>query len=70
MRDSGGVGFWHETYFIRGGIEAIYDDLNQPIGLAAFAPTQPAQGPMFNARKRLGLSGDPAIPPPVQEDVP
>jgi hypothetical protein len=70
LHDSGGVGFWHETYFIRGGIEAIYDDLNQSVGLAAFAPTQPAQGPMFNARKRLGLSGDPAIPAPVQEDVP
>jgi hypothetical protein len=27
LRDSGGTGFWHETYFMRGGIEAIYDDL-------------------------------------------
>ena len=70
LRDSGGVGFWHETYFIRGGMEAIYDDLNGPVGLSAFAPTQPAQGPMFNARKRLGLPGDPAIPAPVPEDVP
>jgi hypothetical protein len=27
LRDSGGTGFWHETYFMRGGIEAIYDDV-------------------------------------------
>jgi len=67
LRDSGGVGFWHETYFMRGGMEAIYDDVRQPIGLAAFAPTRPAQGPMFNARRRLGLTGEPAIASPVEE---
>ena len=70
LRDSGGVGFWHETYSMRGGIEAIYDDLSRPIGLAAFAPNYSAHGPMFNARKRLGISGDPAIPAPVEEKAP
>ena len=69
LRDSGGVGFWHETYFMRGGMEAIYDDLKAPVGFSVFAPHQPAQGPMFSARKRLGLSGDPAIPAPVSEDA-
>ena len=69
LRDSGGVGFWHETYFVRGGMEAIYDDLSQPIGFSAFAPTHPARGPMFNARQRLGLSGEPAIPAPLEEEV-
>jgi hypothetical protein len=69
LRDSGGVGFWHETYFMRGGMEAIYDDLKAPVGFSVFAPNQPAQGPMFSARKRLGLSGDPAIPAPVSEDA-
>ena len=59
LRDSGGTGFWHETYFMRGGMEAIYDDINQPpIGFQAFAPTIRAQGPMFSARKRLQLAGD------------
>ena len=67
LQNSGGVGFWHETYFARGGMEAIYDDLSHPIGFAAFAPAHPAQGPMFNARKRLGLSGEPTIPAPVEE---
>ncbi|MGH8608542.1 MAG: monooxygenase family protein [Gammaproteobacteria bacterium] len=30
LRSSGGIGFWHETYFIRGGMEAIYDDVTSP----------------------------------------
>ncbi len=54
MRDTGGTGFWHEAYFIRGGFEAIYDDMPKPIGLGAFAPTVPARGAMFSARRRAG----------------
>ncbi len=23
LRDSGGTGFWHETYFLAGGVEAV-----------------------------------------------
>jgi hypothetical protein len=47
LKDSGGTGFWHETYFRRGGIEAVYDDVPENIGLMAFAPVVPARGPMF-----------------------
>lgn len=68
LRDSGGVGFWHETYSMRGGIEAIYDDLNEPVGMARFAPMQAAKGPMFDARRRLRFAGDPSAPNPVPED--
>jgi Domain of unknown function (DUF4188) len=25
LRDSGGTGFWHETYSVKGGMEAVYD---------------------------------------------
>lgn len=53
LRDSGGTGFWHETYFMRGGMEAIFDDVKVPIGLTQFAETQPARGSMFSSRKRL-----------------
>ena len=67
LSDSGGTGFWHEAYFMRGGMEAIYDDLKGPFGFSAFAPMQAARGPMFNARKRAGLPGDPTIPTPVEE---
>jgi hypothetical protein len=57
LRDSGGTGFWHETYFRRGGFEAIYDDIPQPIGMMAFAPLVPARGPMFSARARAARAG-------------
>jgi Domain of unknown function (DUF4188) len=69
LRDSGGTGFWHETYFMRGGMEAIYDDVNLPqLGFQAFAPTVQARGPMFAARTRLRLPHEaPAQPPGVTE---
>ena len=54
LKDSGGTGFWHETYFRRGGIEAIYDDVRQPIGMMRFAPLVSARGPMFGAAARAG----------------
>jgi hypothetical protein len=52
LRDSGGTGFWHETYFMQGGMEAIYDDLPKPVGFMHFAPVKPARGPMFGAAHR------------------
>jgi len=55
VRDPGGTGFWHETYFLRGGIEAIFDDVEPAVGLARFAPVLPAEGAMFSARQRLRL---------------
>jgi hypothetical protein len=60
LRDSGGTGFWHETYAIRGGIEAIYDDIHSPIGMLKFAPARAARGPMFSARTRVGGGTAPA----------
>lgn len=54
LKDSGGTGFWHETYFRQGGMEAIYDDVAQPIGFMSFAPVVPALGPMFGAAARGG----------------
>lgn len=63
LRDSGGTGFWHEMYTMRGGMEAIFDDVAKPIGMLRFAPSEPAHGPMFSARHRLHREGD--VPPPV-----
>jgi fumigallin biosynthesis monooxygenase-like protein len=54
LRDSGGTGFWHETYFKQGGMEAIYDDLAKPVGFMRFAPLKPARGAMFGAAQRAG----------------
>ncbi len=68
LRDSGGTGFWHETYSARGGIEAIYDDMPQPIGMMKFAPLQPATGSIFSARQRLNREGQESSPAPAPEN--
>jgi hypothetical protein len=66
LKNSGGTGFWHETYLRRGGMEAIYDDVPQPIGFMTFAPVIPARGAMFGAVERaVGRIGGPAV---VSED--
>ena len=45
----------------------ISDDLPARIGLSAFAPIQPARGPMFSARTRLKTGGTETKPIPVSE---
>jgi hypothetical protein len=67
LRDSGGTGFWHETYFLQGGIEAIYDDVTVSLGLLAFAPAVVAKGPMFSARQRARLAGSASVAAPLSE---
>lgn len=57
LRDSGGTGFWHETYTRRGGMEAIYDDVPVPLGFMTFAPVVPARGAMFGAAHRAQQAG-------------
>lgn len=52
LRDCGGTGFWHETYLMQGGMEAIYDDITRPVGFLRFAPVEPARGAMFSAAHR------------------
>lgn len=67
LRNSGGTGFWHEAYFIRGGMEAVYIDIDVPIGFSAFAQVVPARGGMFSARRRLSMSGDAQQAAPLSE---
>ena len=54
--DGGGDGIWHETYQLRGGMEAIYRGM-PPIGFARFAPERMPDGPFLSARQRLGADG-------------
>jgi hypothetical protein len=63
LRDSGGTGFWHETYLMEGGMEAIYDDVPGAIGFMRFAPAQTARGTMFGAAHRVarGNGGEPVV---------
>lgn len=65
LRNSGGTGFWHETYLMRGGMEAIYDDVAKPIGFMRFAPLKVARGPMFSAAHRAATPHD--VEPVVSE---
>lgn len=67
LRDSGGTGFWHEVYFMRGGMEAVYDDLVRDIGFMRFAPVTRAHGAMFSARGRAHLGGQWTRASPVGE---
>ena len=68
LRDSGGTGFWHEAYFMRGGMEAVYNDVVKDIGFLCFAPVLAARGRMFTARGRVQRPGEPTTPVVVAED--
>ena len=50
---SAGAGFWHETYHARGGIEALYVAMPEPVGLQRFAPERRPVGPFMTARSRV-----------------
>ena len=67
LHDSGGTGFWHESYLRRGGMEAVYIDMPQDVGFARFAPQRAARGAMFSARTRSGQAGQAATAAPVRE---
>ncbi len=60
LKNSAGTGFWHETYLMQGGMEAIYDDIADPIGFMRFAPVKVARGAMFGAAPRAGKTHESA----------
>lgn len=68
LQDSGGTGFWHETYLRRGGMEAVYIEMATPMGFARFAPVKAARGSMFSARTRARAAGQTVGRPVIGED--
>ena len=68
LKDSKGTGFWHEAYFRKGGMEAVYIDIPERFGLRAFAPELEARGPMFTSRQRAGRDEHSGPPSAVSED--
>lgn len=68
LRDSGGTGFWHEAYFMRGGMEAVYDDMVKDTGFLLFAPVREARGRLFSSRGRAQRPGEAPAPAPVAEE--
>lgn len=67
LRDTDGTGFWHEAYFMKGGMEAVYVSMPQNIGFSKFAPVMPARGRMFSARERARREGPVAAESPLPE---
>jgi hypothetical protein len=67
LKDPKGTGFWHEAYFMRGGMEAVYVDVPELFGFRKFVEDIPARGPMFSARQRSGRGGDAASSSVVRE---
>lgn len=66
LRRARGTGFWHEAYFMRGGMEAVYDNMVEETGFLRFAPIVPAKGTMLSARgraRRAGYDTKPASEP-------
>lgn len=49
-----GTKFWHEAYFMKGGIDSVYLSAGPPVGLQRFAPAAAAHGAMSTARMRAG----------------
>lgn len=68
LRNSGGTGFWHESYSMQGGMEAVYDDIPNDIGFLAFAPQREARGKMYSARDRIQQGGEGHTSGPIQEN--
>ena len=67
LRGGSGTAFWHESYFMRGGMEAVYDDMVKDVGFLRFAQVQPARGGMFTARDRARRTGEAKAPVVVSE---
>ena len=57
---SAGAGFWHETYHAKGGVEALYVAMPEPVGLQHFASERHPVGPFMSARARVQGGGAPA----------
>ena len=56
LKDTGGTGIWHETYHMRGGMEAIYGDMSKPLGFGQFLPLVAARGSMVSRHKNVHAS--------------
>jgi Domain of unknown function (DUF4188) len=67
LQDTGGTGFWHELYSVRGGFESVYIDVQKPIGFLRFANALPAKGSFFSARERLRRGGAAEAPGPYTD---
>ena len=57
----GSVGIWHETYSVQAGqYECVYGNMPK-MGLALAGQHLPAVGAKETAKRRMGLTGEPAV---------
>jgi hypothetical protein len=67
LKDSGGTGFLARNVFpARRDRSGLRRD-GMPTGMARFAPLVPGRGPMFSARTRAGVAGEPPQSEAVSE---
>ena len=69
LKDSGGTGFWHEAYFMSGGAEAIYDDMDKPTELCALCTCDACPRRDVLRRNRAGRSDALTVAPVISEQV-
>jgi len=67
VKDTRGTGFWHEAYFMGGGMETVAVNMPQRLGFRKFAPEHQARGSMFSARTRARREGTAQVDAPVTE---
>ncbi|MGV7030052.1 phenylacetaldoxime dehydratase family protein [Methylobacterium symbioticum] len=63
-QDTHGVGIWHETYHMRGGMEAIYTTADTHPGFGGFMPVMTARGTMASRHRRHASSDLSDLPEP------
>jgi hypothetical protein len=68
-RETVDLSSYHETYLLRGGMEAVYDDIPQRRGFASFAPVHPARVAMFGSAARVGRPEDDLAPVVAEDDL-
>jgi hypothetical protein len=68
LKNSGGTGVWHESYFMQGGMEAVYGDMPIDVGFLSFAPQHEARGAMYSARSRAKQKAQRDTSAPVDEN--
>ena len=67
VKDTGGTGFWHETYNHKNNMESVFLDMPKT-GFMSFAPVQDARGSLFSARRRMRLDDPETTTAPVSEE--
>ena len=67
IRESGGTGFWHEAYYMRGGMEVDLRGHGGGYRIPDLRTELPARGAMFSARERSRVTGLQTTAAPLTE---